>query len=40
VTMLGEETLAPQRAVKSCAERAKAPKPAPGKPVRSAKRKT
>lgn len=40
VTMLGEETLAPQRAVKSCAERAKAPKPASGKPVRSAKRKT
>jgi hypothetical protein len=40
VTMLGEDALAPQRAVKSCAERAKPPKPASGKPMRSAKRKT
>jgi hypothetical protein len=40
VTMLGEEALSPQRAVKSCAERAKAPKVVLSKPVRSAKRKT
>ena len=40
VTMLAEEALSPQRAVKVCAERAKAPKPPSGKLVRSAKRKT
>ncbi len=40
VTMLGEEVLSPQHAVKSCAERAKAPKVISSNPVPSAKKKT
>jgi hypothetical protein len=40
VTQIGEEALSPQRAVKSCAERAKAPKAISSKPVPSARKKT
>lgn len=40
VTLLGEEVLSPQHAVKSCAERAKAPKVVSVKPAASSRKKT